>query len=78
MNERIEEFISLSTEDDMFNKEIFVHLIIHRCSEILNERALSFYDPNNKEHAQKESWDRFISWAIRDVAEEIKQEFGID
>ncbi len=78
MNHKINELIDLATEDEKFNEEKFVQLVVERCSEILNKKALSFYDPNNKDHIKKQSWDRSVSWAIRDASEEIKQEFGVD
>lgn len=78
MNIKLNELIESATEEEKLNEEKLAELVVKRCAEILNEKALSFYDPNNKDHAKKQSWDRSVSWAIRDACEEIKQEFGVD
>ncbi len=58
--------------------ERLAELIALECVKVLEEKVLSIYDPNNKAHKTKESWNRSLSWAIREASETIKDKFNLD
>ncbi len=79
-SELLSELIKKANENekDSANQEKLAELIVLECVKLLEEKALSIYDPNNQDHKSKESWDRSLSWAIRDVSGAIKEKFNIE
>lgn len=76
--EIIDNLIQKSKNNNEVNNEKLIELTLLECIKELEKKALSIYDPDNINHKNKESWDRSLSWAIRDVSSTLKNKFNID